>query len=101
MPPRWKRCVQYVDRNLGEALGQVFVKRTFTADDESSHTAMTKEIEKAMESDVEQFDWMSRPPNSRRSSNCTSIVNKVGYPDKWRDYGPVEIDRGDFTGNVE
>jgi putative endopeptidase len=101
MPPRWKRCVQYVDRNLGEALGQVFVERTFSADMKARTLAMTKEIEKAMENDIQQLPWMSEATRQQALLKLHSIVNKVGYPDKWRDYSSVQIDRGDFAGNVE
>ena len=101
MPPRWKRCVQYVDRNLGEALGQVFVERTFSADMKARTLAMTKEIEKAMENDIQQLPWMSEPTRQQALLKLHSIVNKIGYPDKWRDYSSIRIDRGDFAGNVE
>jgi putative endopeptidase len=101
MPPRWKRCVQYVDRNLGEALGQVFVERTFSADMKARTLAMTKEIEKAMENDIQQLPWMSEATRQQALLKLHSIVNKVGYPDKWRDYSSIQIDRGDFAGNVD
>jgi len=101
MPPRWKRCVQYVDRNLGEALGQVFVERTFNADMKARTLAMTKEIEKAMENDIQRLPWMSEATRQQALLKLHSIVNKVGYPDKWRDYSSIQIDRGDFAGNVE
>jgi putative endopeptidase len=101
MPPRWKRCVQYVDRNLGEALGQVFVERTFNADMKARTLAMTKEIEKAMENDIQQLPWMSEATRKQALLKLHSIVNKVGYPDKWRDYSSIRIDRGDFAGNID
>src|ERR1700722_2251443 len=101
MPPRWKRCVQYVDRNLGEALGQVFVERTFNADMKARTLAMTKEIEKAMEKDIQQLPWMTEVTRQQALLKLHSIVNKAGYPDKWRDYSSIQTDRGDFAGNVE
>ena len=101
MPPRWKRCVQYVDRSLGEALGQVFVDRTFGADMKARTLTMTKGIEKAMESDIQQLPWMSEPTKQQALLKLHSIVNKVGYPDKWRDYSSIRIDRSDFAGNIE
>jgi putative endopeptidase len=101
MPPRWKRCVQYVDRNLGEALGQVFVERTFNADMKARTLTMTKEIEKAMENDIQSLPWMSEATRQQALEKLHSIVNKVGYPDKWRDYSSIQIDRGDFAGNIE
>ena len=100
LPPRWKRCVQYVDRSLGEALGQVFVQRTFSADMKARTLKMTQEIEKAMEDDIRQLPWMSETTKQQALLKLHSIVNKVGYPDKWRDYSSIRIDRGDFAGNI-
>jgi putative endopeptidase len=100
LQPRWKRCVAYVDRNLGEALGQVFVQRTFSADMKARTLKMTVEIEKAMEEDIRQLPWMSEATKQQALLKLHSIVNKVGYPDKWRDYSSIRIDRGDFAGNV-
>jgi len=98
--PRWKRCVQYVDRDLGEALGQVFVERTFSADMKARTLAMTKEIEKAMEDDIKQLPWMGEATRQQALLKLHAVVNKVGYPDKWRDYSSIRIDRADFAGNV-
>jgi endothelin-converting enzyme/putative endopeptidase len=100
MQPRWKRCVQFVDRDLGEALGQVFVEKTFSADTKGRTVAMTKEIEKAMESDLQQLTWMSPETKKQAFAKLHGIVNKIGYPDKWRDYSAVNIARGDFLGDV-
>jgi putative endopeptidase len=101
LQPRWKRCVGYVDRNLGEALGQVFVEHTFNADMKARTLKMTREIEKAMEDDIQQLPWMSDATKQQALLKLHSIVNKVGYPDKWRDYSSIRIDRSDFAGNVE
>jgi len=59
MPPRWKTCVRYVDRDLGEALGQEFVRRTFTADTKAKTVDMTQRIEKAMQDEIKGLDWMT------------------------------------------
>ena len=101
LQPRWKRCVRWIDRDLGEALGQVFVARTFSADTKAHTVAMTKAIEAAMEKDIHQLTWMSEATKEQALVKLHSIVNKVGYPDKWRDYSTVRIVRGDFSGNVE
>ncbi len=100
MQPRWKRCVQFVDRDLGEALGQVFVEKTFSADTKGRTVAMTKEIEKAMENDLQQLTWMGPETKKQALAKLHGIVNKIGYPDKWRDYSSVNIARGDFLGDV-
>ncbi|PWU07150.1 MAG: M13 family peptidase [Terriglobia bacterium] len=100
LQPRWKRCVQYVDRQLGEALGQVFVEKTFTPDTKARALTATKEIEKAMEADLEQLTWMGPETRKQALAKLHAIVNKIGYPDKWRDYSSLNIVRGDFLGNA-
>ena len=101
MQPRWKRCVNYVDRDLGEALGQVFAAKTFTADTKARALAMTQEIEKAMETDLRGLAWMGDATKKQAFEKLHGMVNKIGYPDKWRDYSELEIVRGDFLGDVD
>jgi endothelin-converting enzyme/putative endopeptidase len=100
-PPRWKRCVRLVDQDLGEALGQVFVAKTFTGDVKGQALAMVTEIEKAMEADLRQLPWMSDATRQKALEKLHTMVNKIGYPDKWRDYSGLRIEPGDFAGNVE
>jgi endothelin-converting enzyme/putative endopeptidase len=100
MEPRWKRCVRWVDRDLGEALGQVFVAKTFGPDVKARTVKMTREIEAAMEDDLKDLPWMGPETKQQALDKLHSIVNKIGYPDKWRDYSSLEIVRGDFAGNV-
>jgi putative endopeptidase len=98
--PRWRRCVRWTDRDLGEVLGQVFVARTFTPETKGRTVAMTKEIELAMENDLKQLPWMGDETRKRALEKLHSIVNKIGYPDKWRDYRSLTISASDFGGNV-
>jgi endothelin-converting enzyme/putative endopeptidase len=98
--PRWKRCVALVDAQLGEALGQEFVRRAFSPELKRKTLRMTKQIEQAMEDDLIRLEWMSAATRQRALEKLHAIVNKIGYPDKWRDYGRVEVRRGDFAGNV-
>src|ERR1035438_4084486 len=83
-----------------EALGQVFVERTFGPDMKARTLTMTKEIEKAMEDDIKQLPWMSEATRQQALLKLHSVTNKIGYPDKWRDYSSIRIERGDFAGNV-
>jgi putative endopeptidase len=99
--PRWKRCVQYVDYDLGEALGQVYVAKVFSPELKQSTLDMVKEIEDAMGQRIRGLDWMSPETKQQALTKLASIRNKIGYPDKWRDYSSVNIDRDDFAGNVE
>ncbi len=101
MPPRWKRCVRRVDLDLGEALGQVFVQNTFAPSTKASALKMTKEVEAAMESEIRQLPWMGDETKKQALEKLHAIVNKIGYPDKWRDYSSIRIARDDFYGNVE
>jgi putative endopeptidase len=99
MQPRWKRCVQYVDYDLGEALGQVFVQKTFDPSTKARALADTREIEKAMQTEIEQLTWMGPETKKQALAKLHAVVNKIGYPDKWRDYSSLNIVRGDFLGD--
>ncbi|HSP35537.1 MAG TPA: M13 family metallopeptidase [Thermoanaerobaculia bacterium] len=99
-PPRWKQCVRYVDRDLGEALGQEFVARTFTADTKARTVDMTMHIEKAMESQIKGLDWMTDATKQKALEKLHAIANKVGYPERWRDYSSVDVRPSDFYGNA-
>jgi endothelin-converting enzyme/putative endopeptidase len=101
LKPRWKRCVGLVDSQLGEALGQEFVRRTFPPEVKQKALRMTRQIEEAMREDIRQLPWMGPKTKEKALEKLTSIVNKIGYPDKWRDYGAVVVKRDDFFGNVE
>lgn len=101
MQPRWKRCVRYVDDNLGEALGQVFVEKTFTSDTKARALAMLKQVEAAMETDLDQITWMGAGTRKQALVKLDGLVNKIGYPDHWRDYSSLRVVRGDFLGNMD
>lgn len=101
MPPRWKRCVRRVDGDIGEALGQVFVAKTFAPSTKQSALKMTEEVEAAMGSEIKQLPWMSEDTKQKALEKLHTIVNKIGYPDKWRDYSSIKITRDDYFGNVE
>jgi endothelin-converting enzyme/putative endopeptidase len=96
---RWKRCVGDVDALLGEALGQEFVRRTFTGKAKQDTVRMTDLIEKAMAQEINALDWMSPETKKQALVKLDGIRNKVGYPDKWRDYSTVQIKAGDFFAN--
>jgi endothelin-converting enzyme/putative endopeptidase len=100
IPPRWKRCVRLVDSQLGEALGREFVDRTFTKDTKQNTVQMTRRIEQAMEDDINQLTWMGPETKKQALEKLHAVVNKIGYPDRWRDYSSVEVRRNDFLGNV-
>lgn len=97
---RWKRCVELVDVQLGEALGKEFVARNFTPDLKAATVQMTDEIEAAMARSIDGLSWMSAATKARARAKLKAIVNKVGYPERWRDYAAFAVQRGDFLGNV-
>lgn len=99
--PRWKRCVSYADRDLGEALGQAYVARVFSPELKQNTRDMVVNIEKAMEERIQQLDWMSPETKKQALIKLHGIRNKIGYPDKWRDYSSLNIARGDFLGDVQ
>jgi len=100
MPPRWKTCTRAVDRNLGEALGQEFVRRTFSADTKARTQLMTEQIETAMQHEIEHLDWMSAATKAEALRKLHAIRNKIGYPEKWRDYSALEVKPDDYAGNT-
>ncbi len=100
MPPRWKTCTREVDRSLGEALGQEFVRRTFSADMKARTQLMTTQIEAAMQTEIEGLDWMGPDTKKEALRKLHAIRNKIGYPDTWRDYSTLQIKPEDYYGNV-
>jgi endothelin-converting enzyme/putative endopeptidase len=98
--PRWKRCVQLVDLQLGEALGQEFVSRAFSPQLKEQALHMTRQIEAAMKDDIDSLKWMSEPTKEKAREKLHAVANKIGYPDTWRDYSSYSVSRSDFAGNV-
>jgi putative endopeptidase len=99
--PRWKRCVSYTDHDLGEALGQAYVARVFSPELKQSTRQMVVNIEDAMAQRIAQLDWMSPETKQQAIIKLHGIRNKIGYPDKWRDYSSLVIVPGDFLTDVE
>ena len=97
--PRWKRCVDYTDGDLGFALGQKYVDQTFGAEGKQRTVKMVEEIEKALAEDIGKLDWMTAETKKQAMIKLRAVANKIGYPDQWRDYSTVQIARGDAVGN--
>lgn len=100
MQPRWRRCVQAVDQNLGEALGQKFVERAFPPQAKSRMMELVRALEKALARDIEKLDWMSADTRRRALDKLKMFQNKIGYPERWIDYSAVRITRNDPVGNL-
>jgi len=101
MEPRWKRCVKATDQNLGMALGQLYVDKTFGPEGKARTLKMVKAIETAMQQDMGQLTWMSDTTKKQAYEKLNAIVNNIGYPDQWRDYSSVVIKADDYAGNTE
>ena len=99
MRPRWKRCADYTNAQLGEALGQKFVERTFGKQGKERTLQMVNEIEKTLGDDIRNLSWMSAATKQQAEIKLKAVANKIGYPDKWRDYSSVVIKRNDPMGN--
>ncbi len=97
---RWKRCVDLTDAQLGEALGREFVERSFSPELKQNTLKMAKQIEDAMSAELASLEWMSPQTKQRAHEKLATIVNKIGYPDRWRDYDRYKVERADFFGNV-
>ena len=99
MRPRWKRCVDFTDNQLGEALGKKYVDKTFGAAGKERTLKMVRALEKALSEDIDKLPWMTAATRKEALVKLQAITNKIGYPDNWRDYSSVEIQRGDAIGN--
>jgi putative endopeptidase len=98
--PRWKRCVEGADRDLGEALGQAYVDQAFGPDAKARMLKLVHGLEEAFGSDIQQLDWMTAATKKEAVSKLHKIEDKIGYPNHWRDYSSLEIIRGDALGNA-
>ncbi len=101
LKPRWKRCVQFTDNDLGEALGQAYVAETFPPESKAATLKMVHELEAALKQDITELSWMSEATKKQALDKLAHIENKIGYPNKWRDYSSLDIVRGDALGNSE
>lgn len=98
--PRWRRCENYVDRDLGEALGQAYVQRAFSPEAKQRTLKLVHELEASLQTDIQQLDWMSPDTKKQALVKLHAIEDKIGYPNHWRDYSSVNIVRGDLLGDA-
>ncbi|HEX8952985.1 MAG TPA: M13 family metallopeptidase, partial [Polyangia bacterium] len=100
LEPRWKRCTKSVDRMMGEALGRAFVEKTFGAEGKERTQAMVREIEAAMSADLDGLKWFDDATRTQAHEKLTAIANKIGYPEKWRNYDALEISHDSYFVNA-
>jgi endothelin-converting enzyme/putative endopeptidase len=101
LKPRWKRCTEDIDDYLGEALGQAYVEKYFSPQAKQEAVKIVKQIQGAMEQDIKSLPWMSAATREQALAKLHGMADKIGYPDKWRDYSKLEIVRGDNLGNFQ
>jgi putative endopeptidase len=98
--PRWKRCVQSVNRNLGEALGQVYVEKYFPPEAKAHAQEMVANLIGALNNDIPVLTWMGPETKKAALEKLQAFQIKIGYPDKWRDYSALSIERSGYLANV-
>lgn len=100
MRPRWKRCLALTDNAVGEILGQAYVKRNFSPEAKARALEMVRNIRAELRSRLNDLGWMSEQTKAKAYAKLDSIVSKIGYPDKWRDYAKLEARPGPFVNNM-
>jgi putative endopeptidase len=98
---RWRRCVTSTDRYLGEALGKAFVDATFSPQAKTDTLTMVGDIKGAMRQDIDAAPWMSGDTKKAAIAKLEAVVDRIGYPETWRDYSALSVQRGDALGNLE
>jgi len=100
LQPRWKRCAQSANQNLGEALGEVYVQKYFPPETKARAKEMVNNLIAALRSDIPTLAWMGPETKKQALAKLEAFNVKIGYPDKWRDYSKLTIDRGSYLANV-
>ncbi|MFP5039766.1 M13 family metallopeptidase [Parasediminibacterium sp. JCM 36343] len=98
--PRWERIYRATDGNLGDALGQLYVKKYFTADAKKRMLVLVNNLSIAFENRINRLDWMSGETKTVAKEKLHAFLKKIGFPDKWRDYSAVTINRGTYFNNL-
>ncbi|HEV8496538.1 MAG TPA: M13 family metallopeptidase [Gemmatimonadaceae bacterium] len=98
--PRWKSCTSNTMNTLGEAVGQEYVKRTFTPEAKARAKAIVDNMVSVLHDQIGQLDWMSDSTKKQALAKLDAFTRKIGYPDKWRDYSKLEVARGEYYGNL-
>jgi putative endopeptidase len=97
--PRWKRCVSATDRQLGEALGQIYAQKYFPPEAKARALEMVNHLTEALRDDLGTLPWMSPETRKQALVKLDAFTRKIGYPDKWRDYSAYSVDRGPYVLN--
>jgi predicted metalloendopeptidase len=98
--PRWKRCTSAVDQQIGEALGQVYVQKHFPPEAKARALDLVHNLLAALRDDLQTLPWMSPATRKAAIEKLEAFTIKIGYPDKWRDYSALKIDRSSYVSNT-
>ena len=98
--PRWKRVVAATDNEVGEALGKLYVAEHFPPEAKARALEMINNLKEALAEDIKSLDWMDEPTKQEALKKLAAFTVKIGYPDRWRDYSLLKIDRGSYVSNV-
>jgi putative endopeptidase len=97
---RWKRAVAAVDRDLGEAAGQLYVQRYFPPESKRKMLELVENLRASYQEHIENLPWMTAATKKLALEKLAAFHPKIGYPDKWRDYSALEVVKGDAFGNA-
>lgn len=100
LQPRWKRCVQSTDRQLGFALGEAYVKEKFPPEAKAAALKMVHNILDALHDDIQTLDWMSPATKKAALYKLSKVTIKIGYPDRWRTYAEFHVTRDSYVENI-
>lgn len=100
LKPRWERMINATNGNLGEALGQLYVKKYFTEDSKKRMLALIDNLQKTFENRINKLDWMGDTTKIKAKDKLYTFLKKIGFPDKWRDYSAVKIDKNNYFNNL-
>jgi len=98
--PRWRRCVTVVDNNLGEALGQEYVKKHYPAEAKARMNELIGNLVAALREEIGQVEWMSDATRKQAIEKLNAFTPRIGHTDKWQDYSKLAIDRGAYSANL-
>jgi putative endopeptidase len=99
--PLWRRCIQSEDRDIGQALGQAYVARAFPPESKERVQQMVNALKLALSQEMDSVDWMNPETKKQAHVKLAAQIDKIGYPDHWRDYSALEIRVDDHLGNVQ
>lgn len=100
MPPRWKRILDITSHRMGEAVGQLYVRKYFPPEAKQKMLILTDNLKKSLKNRIENLTWMGPETKNEALAKLEKIIIKIGYPDRWRDYSGLEIKEDEYLSNI-